>query len=64
MTDTLYPSNSNTYENNLDIMKPRYSEEILPVPWPFIIIIEIPLYSIKVMYYNILMVTAKTTTVR
>ena len=37
MTDTLSPSNSNIYENNLDIMKPRYSEEILPVPWPFII---------------------------
>ena len=37
MTDTLSPSNSNIYENKLDMMKPRYSEEILPVLWPFII---------------------------
>ena len=22
-------------EKNLDITKPRYSEQILPVPWPF-----------------------------
>ncbi len=24
-------------EKNLDITKPRYSEHILPVPWPFVI---------------------------
>ena len=24
-------------EKNLNIMKPRYSEQILPVPWPFTI---------------------------
>ena len=23
---------------NLDITKPRYSEQILPVPWPFVIL--------------------------
>ena len=24
-------------EENLDITKPRFSEPVLPVPWPFII---------------------------
>ena len=24
-------------EKNLDITKPRYSEQVLPVPWPFVI---------------------------
>ena len=24
-------------EKNFDITKPRYSEQILPVPWPFVI---------------------------
>ena len=24
-------------EKNLDVMKPRYSEHMLPVPWPFVI---------------------------
>ena len=29
-----YPSNSNTYmKKNLDITKPRYCKQILPVPW-------------------------------
>ena len=27
----------NHMKKNLDIMKPRYSEQILPVPWPFVI---------------------------
>ena len=30
-------------ENNLDITKPRYSEHILKVPWPFVI--EVPLHK-------------------
>ena len=24
-------------KKNLDVPKPRYSEQILPVPWPFVI---------------------------
>ena len=24
-------------EKNLDVTKPRYSEHLLPVPWPFVI---------------------------
>ena len=35
--DFLYSSNSKMYEKNFDITKPRYSEHILPVPWPFVI---------------------------
>ena len=30
--DFLFPSNSEIYEKNLDITKPRYSEQILPAP--------------------------------
>lgn len=32
-------------EENLDITKPRFSEPVLPVPWPFEIM-EVPLYWI------------------
>ena len=36
--DFLYPSIIVKYmEKNLDITKPRYSEQILPVPWSFVI---------------------------
>ena len=31
--DVLYPSNSKIYKKNLNITKPRYFEQILPVPW-------------------------------
>ena len=37
MNNFIYPSNSKLYGKNLDIMKPCYSEQILPVPWPFVI---------------------------
>ena len=30
-------------KKNLDITKPRYSEQILPVPWPGPRYIEVPL---------------------
>ena len=33
----LYPNNSKKYEKNLYLTKPRYSEQILPVSWSFII---------------------------
>ena len=36
--DFLYLSNSKVYEKYpLYLTKPRYSEQILPVPWPFVI---------------------------
>ena len=35
--DFLYPTNSKYVEKHLDITKPRYSEQILPVPWHFVI---------------------------
>ena len=35
--DFLQPSNSKIYETEPDITKPRYSEQILPVPRPFVI---------------------------
>ena len=31
-------------KNNLDIMKPRYSEQILSVPWPFVISTVLVIY--------------------
>ena len=31
-------------KKDLDITKPRYSEQILPVPWLFVISVEDPLY--------------------
>ena len=34
--DFLYPSNSKIMKKNLDITKPRSREQILPVPWPFV----------------------------
>ena len=34
--DILRPKVVQYMENNLDIMKPRYSEHILAVPWPFV----------------------------
>ena len=33
----IYPSNIKIYEKPHDITKPRYSEQILPVPQPFVI---------------------------
>ena len=33
--DIPYPRNSMYMGKNLDTAKPRYSEHILPVPWPF-----------------------------
>ena len=35
--DFLYPSEVECMEKYLDITKPRYSEQILPVPWQFVI---------------------------
>ena len=34
--DFLFPSNSKILKKNLDITKPRYSVQILSVPWPFV----------------------------
>ena len=37
--DSLWPSNSKMYEKkeeNLDLMKPRYSKQILSVSWPLL----------------------------
>ena len=34
--DFLNPSNSKIDKKNLDITKPRSSEQILPVPWLFV----------------------------
>ena len=34
--DFLYPNKVKYMEKNLDITKPRYSEQFLPVPWPFV----------------------------
>ena len=31
-------------KKDLDITKPRYSEQILPAPWLFVISVEVPLY--------------------
>ena len=36
-TILLTPVIAKYMEKNLDIMKPRYSEQILPVPWPFVV---------------------------
>ena len=32
--DVLYPSNSKICKKNLNITKPRFFEQILPIPWP------------------------------
>ena len=36
--DFLYPVVAKDMKKDLDIKKPRYSEENLPVPWPFVIL--------------------------
>ena len=37
INDVLYPSNSKICKKNLNIMKPGYFEQILPVRWPLAI---------------------------
>ena len=32
--EVLYPSNSKKCKKNLNITKPRFFEQILPIPWP------------------------------
>ena len=40
-------------KKNLDITKPRYSEQILPVRWPFVILLNASV-NCPFFYYNII----------
>ena len=39
--DFLYPTDSKMYEKRTSLTKPRYCEHILPVPWPFVMSVEV-----------------------
>ena len=62
--DILRPSNSKIHGKYLDITKPRFSERILPVPWPLVIsrfyCTTITLENIKFMLHVPLHITKVT----
>ena len=43
-------------EKNIDMTKPPYSKHILSVPFPFIIIIEVPLYKKICLVYIVVII--------
>ena len=52
--DFLYPSNSQLMEKYHDITKPHYSEQILPVPWHFVISKFYCIAGLQSNLYNVL----------